>query len=90
MSSYAFVIMGTSNKWIPNESMGWIHIMRKVCYYEITNVGLVYSLYLDINLGINMNMKIFDQSNMVCSSYCGWNHIAVVCENWIYFDSYPI
>jgi hypothetical protein len=48
-----------------------------------TSVGMVYRLHSDINSGINMSMKILDQSGMVCSSYCGWDHIAMVCENWI-------
>jgi hypothetical protein len=51
---------------------------------EITNVGLVYRLYLDINPGINMSMKILNQSSMVCSLYCNWDHIVMVCENWIF------
>jgi hypothetical protein len=47
-----------------------------------TSVGLVYRLHSDINSSINMNMKILDQLGMVCSSYCNWNHIVMVCENW--------
>jgi hypothetical protein len=49
-----------------------------------TSVGLVYRLCPDINLGVNMNMKIPDQLSMVCSLYRGWDHIAMACENWIF------
>jgi hypothetical protein len=53
-------------------------------YTEVwTNVGLIYRLHSDINPGINMSMKILDQSGMVCPSYYGWDHIPMACENWI-------
>ncbi len=48
-----------------------------------TSVGMENRLHSDINSGINMNMKILDQSGMVYLSYCSWDHIAMVCENWI-------
>jgi hypothetical protein len=40
-------------------------------------------LHSDINPGINMSMRISNHSGMVCSSYYGWDHIAMLCENWI-------
>jgi hypothetical protein len=67
-------------------AMSWILYLNSLAYHIIwTNVGLVYKLYSDINLGINKSMKIFNQSGMVCSSYYGWDHIAMVCENWIFW-----
>jgi hypothetical protein len=35
-----------------------------------TSVGMENRLHSDINSGINMNMKILDQSGMVYLSYC--------------------
>jgi hypothetical protein len=48
-----------------------------------TSLGLEHRLHSDINPGINMNMRISNQPDMVWSSYCGWDHIAMLCENWI-------
>jgi hypothetical protein len=45
-------------KMVPNQNM-WV----------LTNVGMVYRLHSNFNLNININMKILDQSNMVCLSY---------------------
>jgi hypothetical protein len=44
-----------------------------------TSLGLEYRLDSDINPGINMNMRISNHLGMVCSSYYGWDHIAMLC-----------
>ncbi len=53
------------------------------CLKLQTSVGLVHRLHSDINPGINMSMKISNRFGMVCSSYCIWDHFAMVCENRI-------
>jgi hypothetical protein len=48
-----------------------------------TSLGLEHRVHSDINPGMNMSMRISNQSGMVCSSYSDWDHIAMLYENWI-------
>jgi hypothetical protein len=64
-------------------------IDENITYYKnvLSSVGLVYRLYLDINLGINM--KMLDQLGMVCSLYYSWDILPWYVKIG-YFDSYQI
>ncbi len=48
------------------------------------SVGLVLGC-TQISTWVSIWVKILDPLGVVCSLYCGWDHIAMVCENWIFW-----
>ncbi len=62
------------------------NVMNSLAYHIVwNNVGLVYRLYSNINLGIIWVWKYLTNWVWFAHHSTGWDHIAMVCENWIFW-----